>query len=68
MDRRTVGKKRLDAFIDGAFAFSATLLAIGNAPAMQSFDDVIMRFAHAPAFCIILLSVICLFKTYSIRG
>lgn len=57
MDRRTVGKKRLDAFVDGAFAFSATLLAVGNAPAMQSFDDVIMRFAHVPAFGLSLLVI-----------
>lgn len=57
MDRRTVGKKRLDAFVDGAFAFSATLLAVGNAPAMESFDDVIMRFAHVPAFGLSLLVI-----------
>lgn len=57
MDRRTVGKKRLDAFVDGAFAFSATLLAVGNAPAMQSFDDVITRFAHVPAFGLSLLVI-----------
>ncbi len=57
MDRRSVGKKRLDAFVDGAFAFSATLLAVGNAPAMKSFDDVIMRFAHVPAFGLSLLVI-----------
>ncbi len=57
-DRRSVGKKRLDAFVDGAFAFSATMLAIGNNPALQSFDDVIARFAHVPAFGLSLLVIL----------
>lgn len=57
MDRRSIGKKRLDAFVDGAFAFSATLLAIGAAPDMNSFDDVLMRFAHVPAFGLSLLVI-----------
>ncbi len=57
MDRRTIGKKRLDAFVDGAFAFSATLLAIGAAPAMESFDDVITRFSHVPAFGLSMLVI-----------
>lgn len=58
MDRRSIGKKRLDAFVDGAFAFSATLLAVGNNPAMQSFDDVTARFAHVPAFALSLLVIL----------
>jgi len=58
VDRRSVGKKRLDAFVDGAFAFSVTLLAIGSNPAMQSFDDVISRFAHVPAFGLSLLVIL----------
>ncbi len=57
MDRRTIGKKRLDAFVDGAFAFSATLLAIGTAPTMESFDDVINRFSHVPAFGLSMLVI-----------
>lgn len=58
MDRRSIGKKRLDAFVDGAFAFSATLLAVGSGPDMLGFDDLMARFAHVPSFALSFLVIL----------
>jgi len=42
--------KRLDAFVDAAFAFAVTLLIIAGAEPLRSFDDLLRALAHVPAF------------------
>ncbi len=49
-DPRAVGTKRLDSFVDSAFAFAATILVVGNAVSMRSFDDLIAELSRVPAF------------------
>jgi len=57
-DLRTVAAKRLDAFVDGAFAFSVTMLVVGTAGAMDSYDGLIATFAHVPAFALSLVVIV----------
>ncbi|HEV2082242.1 MAG TPA: TMEM175 family protein [Brevundimonas sp.] len=42
--------KRLDAFVDAAFAFAVTLLIIAGAEPLTSFADLGRALAHVPAF------------------
>lgn len=49
-DHRAAGTKRLDAFVDSAFAFAATILVVGNSTSMRSFDDLIVELSRVPAF------------------
>lgn len=57
-DHRPAGTKRLDSFVDSAFAFAATILVVGNSTSMRGFDDMIVELSRVPAFgvslCIIL--------------
>jgi uncharacterized membrane protein len=44
--------RRLDAFVDAAFAFAVTLLVIGGGAVPQSFADLRASAASAPAFAV----------------
>ncbi len=57
-DLRTVAAKRLDAFVDGAFAFAVTMLVVGTAGAMDSYDGLMATFAHVPAFALSLTIIV----------
>lgn len=58
-DHRAAGTKRLDSFVDSAFAFAATFLVVGNAASMRSFDDLILGLSRIPAFGISLSIILC---------
>lgn len=50
---RTVGPtewRRLDAFVDAAFAFAVSLLIIAGAEPLRSFDDLVHALMRIPAF------------------
>lgn len=47
---RPVESKRLDAFVDAAFAFAVSLLIIAGAEPLRSFDDLLAALARIPAF------------------
>ena len=47
---RPVESKRLDAFVDSAFAFAVSLLIIAGAEPLRSFDDLLAALARIPAF------------------
>ncbi|GAA0870703.1 hypothetical protein GCM10009116_25400 [Brevundimonas basaltis] len=50
---RTVGPtewRRLDAFVDSAFAFAVSLLIIAGAEPLRSFDDLVHALMRIPAF------------------
>ncbi len=49
-DIRNVAAKRLDSFVDGAFAFAVTILVVGTGGATESFDGLLRTFAYVPAF------------------
>ena len=42
--------KRLDAFVDAAFAFAVSLLIIAGAEPLRSFDDLVRALMRIPAF------------------
>ncbi|HYC68371.1 TMEM175 family protein [Brevundimonas sp.] len=42
--------KRLDAFVDAAFAFAVSLLIIAGGEPLRSFDDLLRALARIPAF------------------
>lgn len=42
--------KRLDAFVDAAFAFAVSLLIIAGAEPLRSFDDLVRALTRIPAF------------------
>ncbi|WP_420470255.1 TMEM175 family protein [Brevundimonas sp. FT23042] len=47
---RASESQRLDAFVDAAFAFAVSLLIIGGAEPLRSFDDLALALARIPAF------------------
>lgn len=47
---RTPESQRLDAFVDAAFAFAVSLLIIGGAEPLRSFDDLARALTRIPAF------------------
>ncbi|WP_420478362.1 TMEM175 family protein [Brevundimonas sp. FT23028] len=47
---RAPESQRLDAFVDAAFAFAVSLLIIGGAEPLRSFDDLAFALARIPAF------------------
>lgn len=51
-DVRTVAPeaRRLDAFVDAAFAFAVSLLIIAGAEPLRSFDDLVRALTRIPAF------------------
>ena len=51
-DKRPAGTKRLDGFVDSAFAFAASILVVGSRSSMRSFDDLILELSRIPAFSI----------------
>ncbi len=50
VESRGEAAKRLDAFVDAAFAFAVTLLIIAGAEPLTSFADLGRALAHVPAF------------------
>jgi len=58
IDRRSVGEKRLDAFVDAAFAFAVSILIIGIGDKVESYDDLIAAFYYVPAFLVSLLVIL----------
>lgn len=51
MDRSEMdAAKRLDAFVDAAFAFAVTLLIIAGAEPLRGFGDLTLALSHVPAF------------------
>ncbi len=57
-DRRSVGEKRLDAFVDAAFAFAVSILIIGIGDKVESFDDLLAAFSFVPAFLVSLIIIL----------
>lgn len=57
-DLRTVAAKRLDGFVDGAFAFGITILIVGTGDAMTSYDGLLATFAYVPAFALSLIIIL----------
>ena len=57
-DSRTVAAKRLDAFVDSAFAFAVTILVVGTTGAMNSYDGLMATFAQVPAFALSLFIIV----------
>jgi uncharacterized membrane protein len=57
-DLRTVAGKRLDGLVDGAFAFSITILIVGAGDSMNSYDGLLATFAQVPAFALSLLVIL----------
>ena len=57
-DHRPAGTKRLDSFVDSAFAFAATILVVGKSTSMRGYDEMMVELSRVPAFgislCIIL--------------
>lgn len=51
-EMRGEAARRLDAFVDAAFAFAVTLLIIAGAEPLKSFDDLMGALAHVPAFAV----------------
>jgi uncharacterized membrane protein len=49
---RPVERERLNALVDSAFAFAATLLVFGQAGAMQSYADLQVSLLNVPAFAL----------------
>ena len=49
-DGRSIESRRLDAFVDAAFAFAVSLLIIAGGESLQSFDDLLAALARIPAF------------------
>lgn len=57
-DLRTVAAKRLDGFVDGAFAFGITILIVGTGDAMTSYAGLLATFAYVPAFALSLIIIL----------
>lgn len=47
---RPVDTERLDAFVDGSFAFAVTLLIIAGAEPLNDFGDLVQAVGRVPAF------------------
>ena len=58
VDRRSVGEKRLDAFVDAAFAFAVSILIVGIGDGVESYDDLLATFSYVPAFLLSLVVIL----------
>lgn len=57
-DLRTVASKRLDAFVDAAFAFAATMLVIATTAPPDGVEELTKALGRVPAFAVSLSVVI----------
>jgi len=57
-DFRSVGEKRLDAFVDASFAFAVSILVVGTGGVAESYDSLLEKFGHVPSFLLSLIIIL----------